>query len=331
MIKQVIARAAFCCALALLAACEGMPTAPVEEAAATKEAGYGRAFGRVRYFENGKELEWTVGLLRQEYFTLFVRSVGTGEIHYMDIPSGGAFWWPLRPGDYVALGFQRVRRGGATIWSTGRLAARFSVPQAGQAVYIGELRIDARRYEVLDRYEAALESARERIAAAKLEPVKGLLRFDSTRLGKYSRVSDVCSAAWELSCDAAYRGIRPLENSAWNYGVTADLTPLLAWQPSRSARVTYDVAVYESFEVTNPSGGTMARLRGSLVAYAEDLREPRYVPPPLAPGARYEWTVRLRDGDAVSTWSTTDFSLFAVVMATRYSGQYFGFQTPPAR
>jgi hypothetical protein len=37
----------------------GCAQQPVEEAAATTEAGYGRAFGRVEFVEEGKEAVWT--------------------------------------------------------------------------------------------------------------------------------------------------------------------------------------------------------------------------------------------------------------------------------
>jgi hypothetical protein len=62
------------------------------------------------------------------------------------------------------------------------------------------------------------------------------------------------------------------------------------------------------------------------VSYAEGLKEPRYAPKtPLEPGRRYQWSVRLRDGDTVSSWSTTGYNW---IVRTGY-GQYFAFETPP--
>ena len=81
-------------------------------------------------------------------------------------------------------------------------------------------------------------------------------------------------------------------------------------------------------------------LPGALVAYAEGLREPRWSPPSLQPGRLYQWTVRLRDGDTVSSWSTTEqhaaeaflFTPFVELLmsgAPRRDPKYFGFQTLP--
>jgi hypothetical protein len=79
--------------------------------------------------------------------------------------------------------------------------------------------------------------------------------------------------------------------------------------------------------------GTGAGVRGPVLAYAEGLQKPRYTPPALQRGQRYEWSVRLRDGDTVSTWSTTSQTAIAPVLfpgmvfvgGGSSFGQYFGF------
>lgn len=320
-------------AAALLSACGDMPQRPVEEKVATAADGYGRAFGRIEYLEDGKETDWSTSALGFNRLTLFVRAIRTGEMQYMRIEGDGSLYWPLRAGEYEIVGYQIERRMVSTSRVTGRLMTTFSVSQPGQAVYIGDLRIQADRsrygFGVLDQYAEALKRVEARLADGKLEAMKGLMRLEE-QAGSFKRVTGICAKAWGLNCDKNYQGVEPLqpEGTAQRFPVTRDLAPLLEWKPTSRPEVSYDVAIYESLTLRYGLEGVPANLRGKLVAYAEGLREPRYSSAALQPGKKYEWTVRLRDGDTVSSWSTTSYSFFAVVAAGRGSGQAFGFETP---
>lgn len=317
----------------LLAACGA--TGPVDEKSATVEAGFGRAFGSIEILDNGKPATWGSIPLVSDRLTLFVRPAGGGEMQYMDIPEGGGFFWPLRPGEYVVVGGQLVRATAGRSIRSLRLMTSFSVPRPGAAVYIGDLVVESRggasRLQVLDRYDAAAQRVREALAAAKLEPAKALMRLEPEP-GNPRRITPVCGGSWGVTCDSEYQGVRPLqpEPTVTGHMAVDTLTPTFEWQPSRRAGVTYDIAIYESLQFIYSLNGAVERMRGERVVYAEGLREPRYVPPPLAPGKRYQWSVRVRDGDTVSTWSTGSYSLFLVVAGRRASGQYFGFETPAA-
>lgn len=317
----------------LLSACAGMPSPPVEEEAATVAAGYGRAFGRLEYLQKGQATVWKSSVLNYETLTLFVRSAQTGQMQYMDMDSDGSFSWPLQAGEHVIVGYQYRRSSGAVSTVTARLMGAFSVPLAGQAVYIGDLQIESEtgRIRMLDRYDEALKRVEARLAAGKFEPVKGLMRFER-QAGSYKRVVGVCSHGWGLTCDSKLQGVEPLQpaGTAEGFPLTQNLSPLLEWKSASRSDVTYDIAIYESLTFEYASGTRKVfGLRGARVVYAEGLREPRYIPQaPLQPGKRYEWTVRLRDGDTVSSWSATSYSWFAVVAWKRGSGQGFGFETP---
>ena len=43
---------------------------------------------------------------------------------------------------------------------------------------------------------------------------------------------------------------------------------------------------------------------------------------------KYEWSVRVRDGDTVSTWSTTSQFTFLIVAAVFTHGDWFSLSTP---
>jgi hypothetical protein len=316
----------------LIAGCGEMPKRAASEEEATAAAGYGRAFGRVEYLEGGKEVVWGTSFFTTNTLTLFVRSLPSAEMHYLEVESDGTFYWPLPAGEYEIVGFQMLRISGTRSTRTGRLMTKFSLPQAGQAVYVGDVRINAARggFQLVDRYAETLKRVEARLAEGKLQAVKGLMGREQPP-GSVKRMSAICDAMWELKCGGSYQGVEPTspEGTAQRFPLIEILTPRLEWKPSTRPGVTYDVIVFESLRLHYNFAANTADLRGSVVAYAEGLREPSHsFEKPFAPGKRYEWSVRLRDGDTVSSWSTTSHSLFLVVGASSGSGRSFGFETP---
>jgi hypothetical protein len=318
-------------AATLLASCGTQPTAPVDEQAATAAAGYGRAFGRVAFVDNGEERDTSTSLLPDDRLTVFVREKRTGQMEYMDIEGDGHFLWPLRAGEYVIVAYQ-YRKGSARrsqrIWTT------FSVPGPGQAVYIGDLRIVSSKgrsgFAIQDRYADALTRNEAHLRQSSMVAARGLMQREA-RLGTYRHVTGICTQQWGVLCDDHFRGVQPLrpDGSGQGFPAAESLTPVLEWKPSSKPGVTYDVAVYESLTFAYGFTGSAPRILGERVAYAEGLKEPRYtLATPLLPDRNYQWSVRLRDGDVVSTWSTTSHFLFLVVAWSRGSGQMFGFSTP---
>jgi hypothetical protein len=319
---------------ALLAACAAAP--PVSDEEGTSAAGYGRVFGRVQYTYNGAPTELGASLLGSHNVTLFLRPVGSDEMQYLKAESDGSFSWPLKPGNYVLIGYTVERTAGSYREGiTRRWMAPIAVPEPGAAVYIGDLRVqsDKGRYrtELVDDYEETLKRAQPKLAAGKFRPVRAVLRPEPAP-GKVKTVRAICAPAWGLTCTEANQGVEPVRPVAFgqNFPTVESLTPLLEWKPAARTDLAYDVAIYESLSFEYAAGtARVNRMLGSLVGYAEGLTEPKYTPAvPLQPGRKYEWSVRLRDGDTVSTWSTTSSSLNLIVAGRSASGQMFGFETP---
>jgi hypothetical protein len=109
--------------------------------------------------------------------------------------------------------------------------------------------------------------------------------------------------------------------------------PSFEWKPSTAEGVTYDIAIYESLPLTAfDSLPGAAKQRGKLAAYVEGLQEPKFQPgTPLQPNKRYFWSVRLRNGDLVSGWSTSSYFAFFIVGWATGSGDWFGFTTPDSK
>ena len=318
------ARATACTLTLVLAACGGMPESPVADERATIEAGYGRAFGRIVYVEEGKERRWKWG----EELAVFVRSAQTGQMQRMAIKGDGSFLWPLMAGDYIIAGYTALGPP-----RTGRLWVSFSIPQPGMGVYIGDLRIETTRsryrFGVEDKYAQARAQVESRLSAGKLTAVKSLMTPEAVQ-ETVKMVWPICAERSGVTCETNRQGVEPVQppGTATSFPTVASLSPVLEWKPSTREGMTYDVAVYGSLSLAGDMPGAQ-RVRGARGAYAEGLSEPRFrIDTPLAAGTKYEWSVRLREGENVSTWSSTSYFVFFVVGWASGSGQWFGLETP---
>ncbi|HKU46177.1 MAG TPA: hypothetical protein VJQ58_04795 [Burkholderiales bacterium] len=322
----------------LLCACTHTP---IDEATATAEAGYGRVFGRIELIE---QEAWRANVSAWQKLTLFARSTGSPDMHFFTVQDDGSFYWPLKAGEYELLGLQMDRAANAGRPRPVRLATAFSVAR-GEAVYIGDVQVVVERkrdhFRIIDRSVDARRRVEDKVAESKLGTGIALMRLES-RTARYREVTEICVAPWGLECSDTHQGVIPVEpaDTAWTYPEVKSLSPLLEWKPSSRSGITYDVAVYESLSFMHTATTSVRDLPGALVAYAEGLREPRWSPPSLQPGRLYQWTVRLRDGDTVSSWSTTEqhaaeaflFTPFVELLmsgAPRRDPKYFGFQTLP--
>lgn len=317
----------------LLVACAAQP--PVSEAEGTAAAGYGRVFGRVQYSYNGAPTELGLGILGSHDVTLFIRQAGSDQLLYIKPERDGTFSWPLKAGDYVLVGLAAGRTAGSYREAANRrYMAPIALAQAGTAVYIGDIRVDSRggRYDIalLDEYDETLKRMQPKLEGGKFRPVKALVQPERPA-GNYKAVQSICAMAWALTCSDTNRGVEIVSpvGPGMTFPTTESLTPVLEWKPSPRKDVAYDVVVYESLTFAYGFGDQVNRMLGSVVAYAEGLTQPRFVPSAaLQPGRKYEWSVRLRSGDTVSTWSTTSFSLNLVIAGRRESGRLFAFETP---
>lgn len=331
---SALGRAASVALLAsLLVSCAAQP--PVSEAEGTAAAGYGRVFGRVQYSYNGAPTELGLAMLGSHDVTLFVRQAGSEQLQYLKPERDGTFSWPLKAGDYVLVGLAAGRTAGSyREGTTRRYMAPIAVAEAGTAVYIGDIRIASRsgRYniDVVDGYDETLSRMQAQLEGAKFRPVKAFLQPERPP-GTYKRVQPICAAAWGLTCSSTQQGVEIVApvGPGMTFPTTESLTPLLEWKPSPRKDLTYDVVIYESLTFAYGFGDQVNRMLGARVAYAQGLTEPRFTPPSaLQPGKKYEWSVRLRSGDTVSSWSTTSFSVNLVVAGRRESGRLFAFETP---
>jgi hypothetical protein len=303
------------------------PFMPALEANGEAPPGYDLVFGRVVLVEDGEEKSF--GLFTELH--LFVTSLESGRTERVRFLGENNFYWALKPGKYVISAYFYNR-------TSGRIWAAFTIPEASRAVYIGDLtlRFDTKLrrygYSIADNYQTSVERETARLAAAKIEPVNAVMRREE-QPGSYTRIGGICAKAWGLECTRNYQGLKPVlpeRVNEENFPLVASLTPLLEWEPTKAEGVTYDVAVYEALHLSGVEGLPGNRYQqGKIAIYAENLRDPRFqIESALKPGQKYLWSVRMRKGDTVSTWSTTGFFAFFIVGWASGSGNWFGFMTP---
>jgi hypothetical protein len=315
--------------LAAIASCTWQAVRPVDENTATISAGYGRAFGQIVYVQDGKNLSLgKPGSLGWDTLNIYIQSLQTGQLLDMDIKGDGTFIWPLQAGEYMLLAYKKFAP-----MTMGSIRTTFSIPQHGQAIYIGDLHINVDkskyRFTLEDHFADAQKKSGAQLVEAGFEISKSLMKAEA-QLGTYIGMWGICAERSGITCNRNFQGVEAIDppRAEMGYPSVSTLNPLLKWTPSSREGITYDVAIYDSLTLTVNMPGA-PRARGALVEYAEGLREPQYqVIDPLKPDRKYDWSVRLRDGDNVSTWSLSSYFAFFIVGWTAGAGQWFGLSTP---
>jgi len=254
----------------------------------------------------------------------------------------GWFAWTLDPGEYVlsdlwcTIGWRAERH-------MPPVKAHFKVAAHTASIYIGHFSFNYAndRFEPIswemNEAEATAEFGRRYPGAAApiaQEPVRDL------GPGNFRTIGSICASEWGLECGRNWQGIEPVEPvkriepgvpgvEQRPYGggfATLDtLVPTFKWEPATAGGMTYDVAVWEAvtYHHLGPLGEAYAV--GRVVVYAENIDSPQFgILDPLKPKTKYFWSVRLRKGDRVSTWSRRGLR----VPFYSSSGQWFGFETP---
>lgn len=271
-------------------------------------------FGKITVVEEGEEQIWGVpngvmGFLQE--FRVSLLPEGTYGAEIFALKGNGRFFWSLAPGTYRILGFERSigsrSRGG-------RIDARFTVPKGKANVYIGDLVMivtDGRfEFSVKDDYDIAVNKLRKLFPGVKGAFKTALLTFVKPP-GSYSRVLGICSEfSGDDKCDWDHQGLVPVTPKASeNFPVVSSLTPKFEWKPSSRDDVTYDLVIYDAALIKSEEFPEYTPAH--VLLYEENLKQPNFeLKQPLKPSRRYYWSVRLRHGQDVSSWSRHGYSSF---------------------
>jgi hypothetical protein len=287
------------------------------------------AFGHVDIFIDG-ELQNCGALVE-----------GSGPCFFMILPrnssqaisfapdSDSSFFLPLYPGDYTFLAY-RFQRG--TSYEVGYIDAAFSVPDDSDAVYIGNLSINIQQNHSLsniyDKHTEMSSSYMTRFQGSKSEISVSLMKLPE-KTGNYTKVINICEEIWDVGCTDNYRGIKPLTppTEIGHFLQTDTLSPVMRWEGVKNPDVSYDLIIYETvgYSITAKED----QLKGRIILYEENITQPEFsIRNPLKANTKYLWSVRLRNGNMVSDWSSYGHHRFYVIYVSSSAGQWFGFSTP---
>jgi hypothetical protein len=296
----------------------------------TFDEGQSIAFGRVEVVSDGERVDNLQGMGDVTGAGVVILRPGQSEAEYIPLAGSGEFFWEVGPGEYTIMSFQFLGDGSRKNLEVG---AKFSVPAEPSSVYVGNLVVVLHgvQYSVgtVDRYEEAVA----RLGAEKPgHPPVGepnIMAFEPP-VGHFSSVIGPCAERWGIECEDRHFGVRPISppHRTGEDTMVSSLTPTFRWSGSPRQEVHYDLVVRRSLTCR---GAVLFRegLAGEVVLYKEDLTEPAYTPAEsLLPGTSYIWSVRFREGDVVSGWSSTGhFSFFLIGFSASY-GDWFSFCTP---
>ena len=287
-------------------------------------------FGSVEVYEDGKQQEWGSRFFGYDHFYLTILPSGTNEAITYKLDKEGKFFWTLPAGEYMLLGY---------IWDTdtgqrtGRIGATFRSPDAGANAYIGSIVLRGNIVYLVPSFEDKFDELAalfdERFLDRSGAAVKQLME-ESKSVGNFQALRGPCNESWQIGCSKRFRGVTPIspDVTASGFPVANDLTPEFRWKGCPNSEVSYDLIIYEAEAYAVGGAMVPSYMRGHVVAFAEDLKEPRWKPEtPLKPDTRYIWSVRLREGQTVSGWSTQSHSTFLLVYASWGHGQWFQFKT----
>ncbi len=287
------------------------------------------AFGSAEVWSGDKQETWGMKWMGANHFYLVILPPGSDEAITYRLDDDGAFFWALEPGEYLLVGYHWSDEG---VQQTGGIGSTFVVPESGGDVYLGTIVFHAFGPYLMPRFEdrfATLAAQYDaRFPARRGTSVKLLLEA-AEPVGNFANLRGECDEHWRIECDKRFQGITPIAPrvSQSGFPTVGSLTPEFRWKPCPKDGVSYDFVLYEaaaySFDQLTP-----LYMKGRIVAYEEGLAESSWQPDkPLRPDTRYFWSVRMREGDTVSHWSTQSHSTFLLVYMSWSAGQWFQFKT----
>jgi hypothetical protein len=252
-----------------------------------------------------------------------------------DIKDDGKFFWALSPGDYTILGFSNRANPNSQL----PIKANFTVPADKKCMYIGDFLLVTQGprliYGVENHSQIAISDFKARFPHIEEIPAVDIMKKE-THLGSYESIQGICRPKWAMDCEnnhsgKFFYGVIPInpEASVKKFNEKANsLTPSFEWQPSPQKKLTYDLILFEAIAYYY-DGSKKLYIPGKLILLKEDIKEPNYkLETELKPGTNYYWSVRLREVNEVSTWSSFGFFYFYVIGFAGASGQWFTFSTP---
>jgi hypothetical protein len=315
----------------LLSSCETTDGRPLATTTAAQlEPGTHVVSGRLELYEDGTPTQ--MGLFASVNAAAFLAApTGSDRGQLLDVDTNGTVNWKLPPGEYDLVALRLVHRNGSSLV---QLKGHLTVSADQPVTEIGLIRAERGSYgsrvRLIDSANTSTPDARNE-AALPQRPLQ-LLR-DS--IGSYARVVDVCAPRWWLQCTQSFNGVEAVSPKV-DFTLSGPqptrldtLQPRFRWRTALTAGAAYDLVVWRGISYKPGALAATTYASGPVAFYAENLQQAEFAEvPPLQPKSHYFWSVRMRQADTVSTWTTTGHDTFLLVAWSRSSGHLFEFETP---
>ncbi|CAG36285.1 hypothetical protein [Desulfotalea psychrophila] len=288
------------------------------ETAQTLSAEQAIVFAKVNVIVEGKQIKLSTSGLENS-LTIEFRRVGSPVIMEYKVDENEYFYWPLPPGEYEILGVYGFST--ETGWLSRQISLAqplwipFIVEAKVEGLYLGEITLKSHKNQssnqrINDNYSEAVKEFHRRYPGASKDPLNRVVKLRPLDPGTYSRVSYICNGDWGVSCSSTNIGLSPTSPDRLQNARVTSTRPTLRWLPSSIPGIKYDVVIYEAYDSTwrkinlDRLTGKRRWRRGQLLAYGQGLTETAFTPDvSLKPGTTYLWSIRLRRGETISTWS----------------------------
>lgn len=295
--------------------------------------GQSLVYGKVELIYEGKKVTNLQGLGKASGAGVVLLQPDQEMAELVPISGSGEFYWKVGPGEYTLVSFQYFGGSGRNNIHVG---AKFIVPDAPASIYIGDIIVAVKDYRnaigIADRYDESIVRLHKEYPDHPAQTIRNLISLETT-VGNFTAVRGACSAEWGVDCKGYQYGVAPLNPKHKTRGYTKinTLTPTFEWTASKRPEVHYDLIVRKSVTC---EGLVMFKegLHGDVVVYEQDLIQPSHtLKEPLEPNTNYIWSVRFREGDIVSPWSSTGHFRFFIIGSSWSRGDWFRFCTSPTR
>jgi hypothetical protein len=294
-------------------------------------------FGHVDVIVDGKVQEWGFSWTGDRSCCLMILPPDSSLATTYKINDDGMFYISLNPGEYQLLGFRFQKD---TAWKVGRIDGTFNVPDEQEATYIGNITIQmvqGRHVTIVkDDSKEPINKYKTKFPQRSGQVTTSLLQLPDA-IGNFEHILHECNNIWGVDCSDNFSGVTPLSPEVTTqsqmfgeqaFPETDSLMPKFSWKSAEKSGISYDLIIYEAatYSLTGRDEHTM---KGRVVLYEENLSSSSYqLKTPLKEKTKYYWSVRLRDQDTISRWSTFSHFGFYVFYMTSGYGQWFAFSTP---
>jgi hypothetical protein len=304
--------------------CQTAPVSGVEGGTTTVQDR--EVVGRAEFFVDGAPVR--VGLFSSVSAAAFVVvPPGSDRGTLLEVSGDGSLHWRLAPATYDLVALRVARGDGIAV---APINGKLTVAAERPTTDVGVIRVERGTFGT--RVRQIQPSSAASTGSPDLSDPAQPLQLRPLKIGAFADIVDICAPRWWLQCTREVKGVTAVEPTVEvdlrgpRVAQANGLQPRFVWHGPPGA--VYDLVVWRGIQYKPNALAAAQYVPGPVVHYVEGLDRSEFAAiPPLQPMSRYFWSVRIRQGETVSTWSTTGHFTFLLIAMSSSSGQLFSFET----